>query len=71
MVCAARTAVCCANLRQMQSAYQLYLDDHDGRFFPWRETVDEGLANAPKAFMGLLRGENFGKQLVRIGPDKI
>lgn len=35
-----------------------------------RETVDEGLANAPKAFMGLLRGENFGKQLVRIGPDK-
>jgi NADPH-dependent curcumin reductase CurA len=35
-----------------------------------RETVDEGLANAPRAFMGLLRGENFGKQLVRVGPDK-
>src|SRR5438477_3833324 len=34
-----------------------------------RETVVEGLANAPKAFMGLLRGENFGKQLVRVGPD--
>jgi NADPH-dependent curcumin reductase CurA len=35
-----------------------------------RETVDEGLANAPRAFMGMLRGENFGKQLVRVGPDK-
>ena len=35
-----------------------------------RETVAEGLANAPGAFMGMLRGENFGKQLVRIGPDK-
>ena len=35
-----------------------------------RETVVEGLANAPRAFMGLLRGENFGKQLVRVGPDK-
>jgi NADPH-dependent curcumin reductase CurA len=35
-----------------------------------RETVADGLANAPGAFMGLLRGENFGKQLVRIGPDK-
>jgi NADPH-dependent curcumin reductase CurA len=35
-----------------------------------RETIVEGLPNAPKAFMGLLRGENFGKQLVRVGPDK-
>lgn len=35
-----------------------------------RESVAEGLANAPTAFMGMLRGENFGKQLVRIGPDK-
>lgn len=35
-----------------------------------RETVEEGLANAPRAFIGMLRGENFGKQLVRVGPDK-
>ena len=35
-----------------------------------RESVAEGLGNAPQAFMGMLRGENFGKQLVRIGPDK-
>jgi NADPH-dependent curcumin reductase CurA len=36
-----------------------------------RETVAEGLANAPAAFMGMLRGENFGKQLVRVGPDRV
>ena len=33
----------------------------------YRETVTDGLENAPKAFIGLLRGENFGKQLVRLG----
>ncbi len=33
----------------------------------YRETVAEGLENAPAAFLGLLRGENLGKQLVRIG----
>jgi NADPH-dependent curcumin reductase CurA len=32
----------------------------------YRETVTDGLENAPKAFVGLLKGENFGKQLVRI-----
>jgi NADPH-dependent curcumin reductase CurA len=35
-----------------------------------REFVTEGLDNAPAAFMGLLKGANFGKQLVRVGPDK-
>lgn len=35
----------------------------------WRETVAEGLESAPRAFLGLLRGENLGKQLVRVaGP---
>jgi NADPH-dependent curcumin reductase len=32
----------------------------------YRESVAEGLDNAPRAFMGLLKGENFGKQLVKI-----
>jgi hypothetical protein len=32
----------------------------------WREDVVEGLANAPRAFIGLLRGENFGKLVVRV-----
>ncbi len=35
-----------------------------------REFVTEGLASAPEAFIGLLKGANFGKQLVRVGPDK-
>ena len=35
----------------------------------WKETVSEGLENAPKAFLGLFKGENFGKMLVKIGPD--
>jgi NADPH-dependent curcumin reductase CurA len=33
------------------------------------ETVIEGIENAPAAFMGLLRGENRGKMLVKVGPD--
>jgi hypothetical protein len=36
----------------------------------YRESVTEGLDSAPGAFMGLLKGANFGKQLVRVGPDK-
>jgi NADPH-dependent curcumin reductase CurA len=32
-----------------------------------RETVVEGLENAPEAFMGLLRGENTGKMVVKLG----
>jgi NADPH-dependent curcumin reductase CurA len=35
----------------------------------WKETVSEGIENAPKAFLGLFKGENFGKMLVKIGPD--
>ena len=32
----------------------------------YREDIAEGLENAPAAFMGMLKGKNFGKQLVRI-----
>jgi NADPH-dependent curcumin reductase CurA len=35
-----------------------------------REFITEGLESAPDAFMGLLKGANFGKQLVRVGPDR-
>jgi NADPH-dependent curcumin reductase CurA len=35
----------------------------------WKETIFEGLENAPKAFIALFNGENFGKTLVKIGPD--
>jgi NADPH-dependent curcumin reductase len=32
----------------------------------YREDVADGLENAPTAFMGMLKGRNFGKQLVRV-----
>jgi NADPH-dependent curcumin reductase CurA len=32
----------------------------------YRETVSRGLESAPSAFIGLLRGDNFGKQLVEL-----
>jgi len=31
-----------------------------------RESVAQGLAAAPEAFLGMLKGKNFGKQLVRL-----
>jgi NADPH-dependent curcumin reductase CurA len=36
----------------------------------WRETIYDGIERAPDAFIGLFKGENFGKMLVRVGPDK-
>lgn len=35
----------------------------------WRETVHEGIENAPQAFMGLFSGGNVGKMIVRLAPD--
>jgi NADPH-dependent curcumin reductase CurA len=35
----------------------------------YREDVVEGLDQAPRAFIGLLRGENLGKMLVKVGAD--
>ncbi len=32
----------------------------------WRETVEEGVENAPKAFLKLFKGENLGKMLVKL-----
>ena len=32
-----------------------------------RETIVDGLAKAPQAFLGLLKGENFGKLIVKVG----
>jgi NADPH-dependent curcumin reductase CurA len=35
----------------------------------YRETVVEGIENAPSAFIGLLAGANVGKMLVQVGPE--
>jgi NADPH-dependent curcumin reductase CurA len=63
----------------------LIVSDNPARFAEWRnlaapwvkdgslvyrEDVVDGLENAPEALVGLLRGRNFGKLLVRVGPDR-
>jgi len=35
----------------------------------YREDIAEGLENAPASFIGMLKGENIGKQVVQIGDD--
>ncbi|GKW26347.1 NADP-dependent oxidoreductase [Pectobacterium carotovorum subsp. carotovorum] len=62
----------------------IIFDDYGHRFdefwkevSPWvaqgkikyREEIVDGLENAPEAFIGLLHGRNFGKLVVRVGPD--
>ena len=37
----------------------------------YKEFVTDGLDSAPEALIGLLKGANFGKQLVRVGPEKV
>jgi len=32
----------------------------------YRESIAQGIENAPAAFIGLLAGKNFGKQLVKL-----
>lgn len=36
----------------------------------FRESVYDGLDKAPDAFIGLFKGENFGKAVIRVGPDR-
>jgi len=35
----------------------------------WKETIVEGIENAPQALIGLFKGQNFGKMIVKVGPD--
>jgi NADPH-dependent curcumin reductase CurA len=40
----------------------------DGRV-RYREDITDGLENAPRELIGLLKGENFGKKLIRVSAD--
>lgn len=40
----------------------------DGKI-SWKDTIVDGIENAPKAFVGLFKGENFGKMLIRVGSE--
>jgi NADPH-dependent curcumin reductase len=35
----------------------------------YREDIVQGLENAPRAFIGLLQGENIGKRIIQVAPD--
>jgi NADPH-dependent curcumin reductase CurA len=35
----------------------------------YREDITDGLENTPRDLIGLLKGENFGKKLIRVSPD--
>jgi NADPH-dependent curcumin reductase CurA len=35
----------------------------------YREDITDGLENAPRELIGLLRGANFGKKIIRVGTD--
>lgn len=37
----------------------------------FREDIVDGLENAPRAFIGLLEGKNFGKLVVRVAPESV
>ncbi len=37
----------------------------------YREDIVDGLEHAPAAFIGMLNGKNFGKLVVRVGPDNV
>lgn len=39
--------------------------------FRYREDIADGLAAAPAAFCRLMRGQNFGKALVAVGPERL
>ena len=67
---------------QAREAAGLHLLGYDGAVWPealkqlgdlvengtlkYRETIVEGIENAPKAFIGLFKGENFGKLIVKL-----
>lgn len=61
------------------SNYNNLLQEFFAEVGPWmaqgklqfRETIYEGLDKAPEAFEGLFRGENFGKAVIRVGPDSL
>ncbi|MCH9673158.1 MAG: NADP-dependent oxidoreductase [Gammaproteobacteria bacterium] len=58
---------------QLWDMHPAFLEDMS-RWIParqvqWRETQLDGIENAPRAFLNLFSGDNFGKMLVRLGAD--
>src|SRR4051794_37756020 len=60
-------------VRDFASQYPEFLADMSGWLregrVKYREDVTDGLENAPRELIGLLKGANFGKKLIRVSPD--
>ena len=52
--------------RFMEGGTQLAKWLREGKL-KYAENIVEGFENAPRAFLGLFKGENLGKQLVKVG----
>jgi NADPH-dependent curcumin reductase CurA len=60
-------------VRDFASQFPQFLDDmsqwlHTGQI-KYKEDITDGLENAPRELIGLLRGENFGKKIIRVSKD--
>ena len=55
--------------RYQEATEQLGQWVSEGRL-KYRESIGEGLENAPELFRGLLKGRNFGKQLVKVAEER-
>jgi NADPH:quinone reductase len=55
--------------QKMKSAQNRMAEWLNSGKLKYRETIVKGIENAPKAFIGLLRGENIGKQLVQLADE--
>jgi NADPH-dependent curcumin reductase CurA len=55
------------------SQYPEFLCDMSGWLregrIKYKEDITDGLENAPRELIGLLKGENFGKKIIRVSPD--
>ncbi|MBT8145357.1 MAG: NADP-dependent oxidoreductase [Gammaproteobacteria bacterium] len=54
--------------RWIQATRQLGTWVSEGKI-KYRESIGEGIENAPELFRGMLKGKNFGKQLVKIADE--
>jgi NADPH-dependent curcumin reductase CurA len=57
------------------SQYRTFVSDMNGWLregrIKYREDITDGLENAPRELIGLLKGANFGKKLIRVSPEPV
>ncbi|GAK07868.1 LOW QUALITY PROTEIN: putative oxidoreductase YncB [Geomicrobium sp. JCM 19038] len=54
---------------QFQEAYKALASYVEAGELQYEETIHEGLERVPEAFIGLFKGENIGKQLVKVSEE--